>query len=275
MLTLESKIDKTYELMKKVLSVYRNPVVMSSFGKDSMVMLDLIMRAFLKFPVLFHREPFFPEKYKFANQMIEAGDYTVYDYPPSGTSLIKNGPVMEIVNWYSVGSKFSYLPTGIKEPEAGKPFLCGLRDLYRKPTAQNFSFPWDLVFIGHKNSDRDVILGAVPLAVDLKQNVNGPDYFFPLRHFTDEDIWEYHKKFDVPVHVERYDPTNGFAERKDVSANPDYFPACTLCMDRDQPKSVHCPLIDQQISNISAELQYTEPARPSYLATPEKPELIQ
>lgn len=268
-MTLDEKIASASEKLKKVLSVYRNPIVMSSFGKDSMVMLALIKNLGLKFPVLFHREPFFPKKYAFANEIIEKEEYAVYDYAPSGTSIIKNGLFIEIVNWYSLGKKFSYLPTGIREPEEGKPFLCGLRDIYRKPVSPNFSFPWDLVFVGHKTTDRDPIFNAVPLSVDLKQNEGGPDYFFPLRHFTDADIWEYHNRFGVPVNSRRYDPEKNYTERADITYNNDYHSVCVRCMDRDQPTSVLCPLINQQISNISSELMYTEPEKPAYIAAAE------
>lgn len=263
--SLDQKIFQSEEVIARVLSVYKSPVVMSSFGKDSMVMLDILKRVGIKLPILFHREPFFPAKLRFANEIIEREEYTVYDYPPSKTSLIKNHGKTELVSWYSVGTKFAYLPTGLVQPESGRPFLCGYRDLYLKPLCARFIFPWDMAFIGHKSHDHDPIFGDIPLKVDVKANHEAPDYAFPLRHFTDADIWEYHERFGVPVNILRYDPDNGHKERADLTFNNDYYPACIRCIDRDESTSVLCPLLGKEISNISSEVLYTEPERPAYL----------
>jgi hypothetical protein len=275
---LDLKIERAQDVIAKVLPHYSHPIVMSSFGKDSVVMLDLLKHAGHKFPVLFHREPFFPKKYAFANRVIEEEEYTVYDYPPAGTSLIKNGDKIEIVNWYRVGKKFAYLPTGIRAPEEGKPFLCGYRDLYKKPLAAEVEFPWDLVFVGHKSSDKDPIYGEVPLNVDLKKNEGGPDYVFPLRYFTDEDIWEYSLAFGVRQNEQRYQIGSEFlgcgSEVSDITYNNDYHHACVRCMDRDEPETVLCPLIDQQITNISSEINYTDIVRPSYLGSGAAPQAL-
>jgi hypothetical protein len=270
MTDLGKKIEDATELLRKLLNLYKNPVVMSSFGKDSMVMLDLVKRMGRKLPILFHHEPFFPKKLEFANSVILREGYTVYDYAPSETSIVKAHGVMEIVNWYSVGKKFTYLPTGVKEPLPGEPYLCGLRDLYHKPTSSNFTFPWDLVLVGHKSSDVDPIQLDVLLKVDLKKNEGGPDYGFPLRHFTDEDVYQYHMEFKLPWNRYRYiknDLPNvrKFEEFKSVTYNNDYYPACTRCMDPDGPASVICPLINKEISNISKELRHTVVEKPDYI----------
>jgi hypothetical protein len=259
------KLTDAVDLISTLLKRYKNPAIMSSFGKDSMVMLDLIERNFdRKLPVIFHREPFFPRKLDFANMVIASKGYTVYDYAPSAVTLIKSGSSMEFVNWYHVGGKkYSYLPTGVVEPVPGEPYLCGLNDIYHKPISSNFAFPWDLVFVGHKSSDKDPAFGDVVLHVDVKQNEGGPDYAFPLRHFTDEDIHTYHKHFKVPINSMRYKsvgeyPNAKFEELSDVHYNNDYYPICTRCIDRDGPASVVCPLTGLEISNISKEVVYTE-----------------
>jgi len=264
---LNDKIVSAKEVISKVLPLYSRPIVMSSFGKDSMVLLDVLKLMGHKFPVLFHKEPFFPKKYAFANRVIEEEGYDVYDYPPSGTSFVKHEGHAEIINWYSVGKKFTYLPTGIRAPEEGKPFLCGYRDLYKKPTVPSFLFPWDLVFVGHKSSDKDPMFGEVPLNVDLKKNEGGPDYVFPLRFFTDKDIWDYGIKAPAGIlmNYQRYDILDPWKELPDITYNNDYHHACVRCMDRDEPATVLCPLIDRQITNISSEINYADITRPAYI----------
>jgi 3'-phosphoadenosine 5'-phosphosulfate sulfotransferase (PAPS reductase)/FAD synthetase len=273
---LDRKIADAKTLIERVLRVYHKPIVMSSFGKDSMVLLWLLKSMGSKLPILFHREPFFPDKYEFANRIIQQEDFTVYDYPPSSTGVIKNNTHIEIVNFYDIGGgRVAYLPTGIRDFLPTIPYLCGLGDLYQKPTG-NFSFPWDLAFVGHKSTDCDPMFGNVPLKVDVKLNPGSCNYAFPLRHFTDEDVWEYHRRFDVPVNEKRYDPENGFRERRSIRFNPDYHYACTRCMDRDGLQSVLCPLIGGEVTNISGLLRYVEFGDlPDYFAQEDRPFALQ
>ncbi len=261
---LQDKIRDSSSFILRTICLYKSPMVMSSFGKDSMVMLDILKRLGLRFPIVFHREPFFPKKYEFAERVIRDNDYVVYDYPPMSTGVVKNNGQIEIVNFYQVKTGYSYVPTGIRPPVEGKPFLCGLEDIYLKPIG-TFNFRWDLGFLGHKSTDIDPILGPVPLLVDLKVNPGSCSYAFPLRHFTDEDIWEYHKLFDIPINEKRYDPSNGFRERQDIDYNPDYYYSCTLCIDKDSPSSVFCPKYKCEIPNVSSQVRYTEPGLSHYV----------
>lgn len=253
-------IEEARKLISEQIQSHKNPIVMSSFGKDSMVLLDLIKRCGYKLPILFHKEPFEPKKYMFSNRIILEEDYTVYDYPPMRTGIVKNGEAMEIANFYQLGNSYSYLPTGIRENEKG---LCGLLDLYSKPLSL-FNYPWDLVFLGHKSTDIDPIFGPVP----VNQNVIHSDicdFILPLAAFTDTDIWSYIEAFDVPYNDKRYDKNNGYKEFQDITYNPDYFHACINCIDRDKPDVVYCPKVNKSIPNISKYLDYPEITLPSYV----------
>lgn len=97
---LDTKIAAAEALIKRVLENYNRPVVMSSFGKDSMVMLEILKCMGHKLPVICHRKQFFPEKYEFANRVIQENGYVVYDYPPLSTAVIQGNGEMEIVNYY-------------------------------------------------------------------------------------------------------------------------------------------------------------------------------
>lgn len=253
---LTDKIEYATGLISQMVGRYKKPVLMSSFGKDSMVMMDIVERMGIKLPILFHREPFFPQKYEFSNRIIVEKNYTVYDYAPSLTQITKNGDVMEIVGRYQVGEKkFTWVPTGIKKPVEGQDFLCGYEDIYLKPCG-GFAFPWDVALVGHKSTDIDPIIGAIPLRVDMKVNGGGCDFAYPLRYFSDADIWNYTEKFQVPFNEKRYDKSNGYREFEDITFNPDYHYACTRCIDRDEPDSVFCPRLNREISNRSEDVRY-------------------
>ena len=260
-MTLEQKIKAAQSLVARCIANYHRPVIMSSFGKDSLVMMSIIESVAPKLPIVFHREPFCPEKYAFADSVIKAHGLTVYDYPPMGTAVLKANGHVEIMNAYQVASdKIIELPTGIVEPTEGAPFLCGYRDLYNKPTG-TFAFPWDLGFVGHKSSDVDPIKGPVPLLLDVVTCDNGPSYAFPIRFFTDEDIWKYTEANRLPIHLSRYNAHDGYGEYPDKSLNPDYFPACVRCMDPDAPLSVYCPRLRAEIMSRKDSIRYIDPQR--------------
>lgn len=264
-MSLDIKIASALKLIKDAAGNYKYPVAYSSFGKDSMVMLDLIERAGYKLPIVFHREPFMPKKYEFSNRVIAEKDYVVYDYPPIATAISKNGSACEIINYQQVGSQVTYLPTGIKPPKDGEPYLCGLNDIYLKPKG-SYNFPWDVSFIGHKSSDVDPILGALPINTRLQINRGKSDYVFPLADFTDADVWEYTEKCGLLINEKRYDRANGWREFDDITYNPDYFTACVACMDRDAPAVVYCPKINREVQNISAQINYVRSQElPSYI----------
>lgn len=257
---LQEKVKRAIEVVKS--NPGSDPVVMSSFGKDSMVLLDIVKKAGLKLPILFFKEPFFPEKYLFANEVILAEGYSVYDYPPLFTALTKRENTFEVSNFYQVGTPEEYIfcPTGIVPPTPNLPFLCGLYDLLNKPTG-TYRFPWDSVLIGHKDSDTDFMLQPEGLTDYIVKS--GPVYaLFPLKDFTDEDIWAYHNEFGLPVHSTRY--ANG-KELADKSQNPDYFPACMNCIDRDQQGKVFCPKLGYNIPNISSSVNYMTVQKPHYV----------
>ena len=254
---LEDKIRNAQAIIVAVRDRYSNPIVYSSFGKDSMVLLDLIGKTGFKYPIIFHREPFCPAKYQFANQTIERNEYSVYDYPPSTCSMVKKDGYMEIVNWHKVGTKYISLPTGINANDKGKR-ICGLNDILKKPKC-DYNFPWDICFVGRKSSDVDPIIGPMTLEYDIKVNPGSADYVYPLRHFTDSDIWEYTERFSIPYQEDRYDKDNGYCEFADKTYNPDYFPICVNCLDRDGPESVWCDYLKMMVNNISSEIPYSEP----------------
>jgi hypothetical protein len=252
------------ELAKQLLLNEAPGALLSSFGKDSMVMLHLARAAGLDLPVVFFKEPFFPEKYAFANQVILAWGLVVYDYPPFQVSLTKKAGQFEVLNFHQVGpttADYLWLPTGIVPPEAGEPFLCGLRDLLAKPTG-TFQFPWTTLFIGHKSSDVDPMYGEVPLKAAV---VPGKvKVVFPLKDFTDEDVWAYTLEQGLPIHRSRYNEADGWKEFPSKRTNPDYFPTCMNCLDRDQPEEVDCPLWGKA-QNVSSQVDYQEVVMPNYV----------
>lgn len=239
-------------LITKALRNFKAPCIACSFGKDSIVLLHILNRRMgLKIPVVFWRESFAPKKYSYANRIIEDWDLRVIDYPPTATAVTKKNGVLEVMNYYSIGQKYMLLPTGVVPIEEGKEFLCGLKDIVEKPKGA-FNFPFDLIFMAHKSSDVDPCHGPVPLHADINLVRNTAATAYPLRDWNDEDVWKYIENESIPIHEGRYEKLDGkWQEREDKSLNPDYFSACTSCLDKDHARAVYCPRLNCTVPNVS------------------------
>jgi len=263
-MTYEEKVSGAFALIDAVLLTAKNPCIMCSFGKDSIAVLHMV-RSRRKLKVVFHREPFQHHKYDYANKVIRDWDLHVIDYPPLHTSVQQNGDEVEIVNAYQAGNRYVYLPTGL-HPQTGTDHpLCALDDIYNKPTG-TFNYPFDMAFHGHKSVDVDPVLGAMPLNSDIAQNIGSISAAFPIRHFTNADVWRYIEENNIPIHDTRYEKVDGeWREKADKTMNPDYINACYACMDRGAGPSVHCPKVGFSVSNISAQLRATQKPVLEYL----------
>lgn len=258
------KVAHAHRIIDSVLSVAKNPSVMCSFGKDSMVVLDLVRRH-RDLKVVFHREPFQHHKYDYANRVIREWDLHVIDYPPLATSIREEGGEIEIINHYQIGASHVYLPTGLRPQSSGKT-LCALTEIYDKPTG-TFMYPFDVTFHGHKSTDVDPVLGAMPLASDIALNPTSVSAAFPIRHFTDDDVWQYLEENNVPIHHDRYEKVDGkWREREDKTHNPDYINACYSCMSPAAIKTgADCPRFGCRVSGVWPQLRHNSQQKPAYL----------
>jgi hypothetical protein len=242
-------------------------VLLCSFGKDSMVLLDLIRQVLparagsarmnchsYPLPVIYHRHPYFPAKDEFADSVIRSWMLEVYDFPPAACGVKAKGDRLELVTRYQIGTGVIDLPMNTEPPIERRPFVCGLQWLTR-PKTLGAQWPWQTVFIGHKSSDVDPYEGPVPLKADRVETA-GVNAVFPLRHWTDQDVWDYTELNAVPYDKRRYrvkeqgsHAANGrWEEVPDKWLNPDYVHACTACIDpRETRKAVPCPKLGGEL----------------------------
>ena len=149
------------------------------------------------------------------------------------------------------------LPLEICEPVKNEKLLCGLKDFIEKPKG-TFAFPFDLIFHGHKDSDVDACHGHVPLRSDSNMPRDAAATSYPLRNWTDADVWNYIEKHDIPIHHDRYEKVEEtWRQKEDKRFNHHYMPACTNCLDPENARSVYCPKLKCEVANVSA--QYLVP----------------
>lgn len=240
---LQDTIGLTLDFIKKCLDVSVNPICLCSFGKDSLVMLHLIMRI-KKIPVIYWREPFYQSKFEHPQKVSQLWDLEVYDYPPTFTDYLQLEDYFDVYNFYYCGGNYMNLYTGTRsyKPIDNK-FLCAYKDLLMRPKVPIYDFRWDCIFHGHKQSDPVYIADRIELP---KLTPFGMGIMaLPIKDWTDEEIWSYIERYELPYNKERYD-------NKNEESNNDVFPTCHDCLDyRNLGKKVSCPKLNKEINCIA------------------------
>ena len=255
------KLSTTREFIFRMLASHNRPCVLWSGGKDSMVLLHILRDMTKPLPVVCWREPWLSYKQRFANKIIDEWNLTVWDWHPASVGLTKGNGRVDILNHYQFGLQGATmtLARGVEKPAEDERLICGRDTLLSRPVAP-FIPPWDLAFHGHKSIDKDACSGTVPLEVDLMDTPGMIACAYPLRHWTDEDIFDYTEQHGVPYDEKRYGKVDGkwtvFPYQKE---NPDYMPACLKCLDPDEGEFVYCPKIKAHINNISNQTRWEQP----------------
>jgi hypothetical protein len=250
----QQKAEETVAFLRTELPKYRVPVLNCSFGKDSMVLLHLLLSNRMLMPTVYYRDPFFPRKNDFANRVISLYNLEVHDYPPAKVSLMHGKEIVALASEYqtSATSSVAVLKNALEFQDTDNPddFLCGVLFLMR-PCAI-FNYPWDAALVAHKDCDEDQIYGVVPLRSPVVYRDEGPDFVFPLKEWTHDDVWEYIEANQVPFQADRYDLANR-CEWPDKTYNSDWYPVCIRCIDkRKQGQKVFCPKHKIELQNVSA-----------------------
>jgi 3'-phosphoadenosine 5'-phosphosulfate sulfotransferase (PAPS reductase)/FAD synthetase len=227
-------------MIEKLINSSQYPVVLCSFGKDSLVLLDLVRNIKPNIDVLYFREPFYPKKYTHSEMVAKEWNLTVYDYPPTHTDYFQNEDWFDVCNYYYVNGKdWLNLFTGCSQP-IGTEYLCAWNDLLNRPKVPSYTFKWDCILHGHRQQDNETENISKQIGMDkmfLKDFVlyeNKKILALPLKDWTDKDIWDYIRENNLPYNKERYDNHND-------DFNNDKFPTCFKCLDyRNQGKSVYC-----------------------------------
>jgi 3'-phosphoadenosine 5'-phosphosulfate sulfotransferase (PAPS reductase)/FAD synthetase len=236
-MSIDDKIRGAQEILLQHLTP--KSVLFCSFGKDSMVCLDLMRRMGNDFPVIFLRIPAFPKKETFANRVIADWSLKVHSYPPMAVGLsLRDHP--EIIYYHTLaGGKTLLFPAGIREPVERQPFACGLELM--STLRGTVEFPWDTIVLGQKATDQHFLFDDMTLITPVAEPMPGFKMVFPIMDFTDADVWEYTERFAVAYNDQRYDKANGYREFEDITFNNDQYYACVKCVLPGQSDPVECP----------------------------------
>ena len=256
---LNKKIDRAMSLIENA-AAEMSLCVLCSFGKDSLALLQLQRKMGFEFPVVTFREAWDADKWAHAYELIADWGLEVHFPPPYQTWTYQHGAKFVLGASYPFGRDPEIsaappviaIPKDVVEPQTPAISLggkhCGVR-LLNRPTGW-MDLPWEGALIGHKDCDRDPILGAIPLkTAHVPPRVEGAMHsFFPLKEWTDADVWEYLRGERVPWDKRRYQDDGSSPPGE---FNADYEHACVECMKAvEGGGKAFCPLARQWIDRI-------------------------
>lgn len=259
-LDLRKKIKQASICIDSTLEFYKNPAILCSFGKDSLLLLWMIRNWIRPLPVIFFQLPWFSRKRAFAQQIIAEWELEVYSPPPVGFTICSNNGKSEVVYHYKIGQQTLQMPLGQQSLNLRPDWLCGINTLLKGPFGSQ-EWPWDVAFCGHKSSDIDPVRGNVPLQVSIHQMANACHLAYPLKDFTDEDVWECHRLYSLPENQLRYGThAEPIQDNTESFWNEDYLPYCNKCFDPNNESFVQCPKTNLMMTNIHDSLAKSNPS---------------
>jgi len=241
--------DKVGKSLDFISSSYvpNGTVLLCSFGKDSMVLLHLIRRCLGNIPVAYYHLPGQNDRNEFANKVIRELNLMVYDLQASTRDIVfHHEDKFDLVSIVPI-SKDKYISFFHEITDDGS-MQCILNFL-KGPFYSATSIPWNVFFHAHKSSDIDPMFGPVPLKSEIKMN-DSIKICYPLRDWTDEDIWNYAVKNNLMINELCYNKDNNFAPFLDKRYNNNYYSACTECINPVKPKFVRCRIANKEVLNI-------------------------
>jgi len=265
---VKEKIEETKAILKMIAKEYHKPIIYSGLGKDSICVIHLSRSLGFNWPIMFHRDPYFPKKYRYANKIIDLWDLECHDYPAHDTSVFYRNNTFEVTRHFQVGHGDMILCALLYNPDKyieGQ-YLCALKDIYLQPLGTR-EFIWDVGIQGHRKAESKPHSGHKPNRLQwvCKQFIGSIDFYQPLREWTNQDVYQYIVDNGIPINTDVYDVKDGELIPKidpqtgkiDSTYNPDRRPACFDCMKPDNPKAVFCRKRQCAVNNVWEDLRKT------------------
>jgi hypothetical protein len=224
---------------------HRRPALLVSWGKDSMVLVHRLWamgRDTLDRWLLLHcADPQAPHKLRHVPGVIREYGLVVHNLMPAARLIheTEDGRLNTVARYRLEEDVVLAVPRDVDEPGPdpvpGQAVLCLRDDWVSGQPAAIHQLGADAYVIGHKDTDVDPVLGPIPLHSDQIDMGGGRPCHFPLRYWSDDDVWAYTALHDLPTDAR-------YRHSSNLSINPDWQQACGACLKRDAPHPVvACP----------------------------------
>lgn len=237
------KIERTIEVTERHLERYARPGILSSFGKESLVMLHLFRH--LRLPVVVCRPAHFLEaQWELARRTMVRWGLAVTWVPPADVRLEQRGPeALVLVSDYALrpGCVVQWVQR-VEPAETG----CIIDEALSGGERGEGAVDRDVLLCGQKTGDDNFAGERLPRPPACIRGGGGLDMLHPLRDWSDDDVWDYIERQEIPVDRFRYD----VARRREWPATErsnDRVRLCAACVDpRNAGGLVFCPKLGAQ-----------------------------
>ncbi len=254
----DGRLAQTLDAVVRTVCIADRAAVFSSFGKDSMVLLGLLREAGLlhRVRVITFRHADFPERYTFADDVIRDWSIDALVCHHAWNFVIAGHDRVDLLGTIRIRDVLIHMPVAnMQFAEETTNWSCALdnemdcdRDLAQ--------MDYDLILIGSKQGDIDPVVGHVRVPKMHERSASGTTLLFPLREWSDTDVWDFLHCRAIPFDHDRYRRTRD-GEMFDETAlplHPEYLPVCTACINPADRGSVWCAKWRQEIPSRAGEV---------------------
>lgn len=228
-----------------------SPALFTSFGKDSMAILGLLREANLLSSVelVSFRHPSFPNRYAFADRIISEWSLAPLIVMHRWNSIIiGNGRVDLLGTAASNGSRIHIPVANMVSPDEKRFWFCAL-DNELPHGVDLIKLDFDLILLGSKRTDEDPVVGKVDVQHVVEYAEGKPSLVFPIKDWTDVQIWEFISAYGIPYEKERYTGSSSVSMVDNVHypEHSEHLPVCTACINPANSDKVWCPKLRKTI----------------------------
>lgn len=239
----KARVSEALDLVERALSDVSKPVLLCSFGKDSLCVLALIEILGLDLEIAYFELDAIPATHKFARQQIARLDRTITILRPHSTFAAAGAGGVDLGYNFKLANGDTFSIVGATFIEDGSAPTCGLQRSLVK-SGCHAPYEWDAVLTGRRSADVDPTLGSLWVESAMVTLEHGTKLTMPICHWSDEDIAHFLRitnKFAPDW--DRYEVTQGkLTNKANSSSNPDIANVCIRCIVR-RDSAITCPLL--------------------------------
>lgn len=159
-----------------------------SGGKDSRLLLVIILQEKLLCGFLSFREGWTTEQNKIVNDLIKQHNLAVYSYPPEASILFGENDDLTVASVYAVGSRPGETTAILRDIVPGD--ACAAEIMIKHNEERGALILFDTHIWGSKKSDRHYVFGEGAIMTDAHWNIGTRKFFAPLYNWTDAEVLE-------------------------------------------------------------------------------------
>jgi hypothetical protein len=237
----QSKRARALDLIESMMGYGIRPAILSSFGKESLVLAALAREIWLTPEFAYFELGLVPEKHAFARHTIDRLGLNVTYLIPHYTFLIRGLTDTSLAYTFKLTSGTEFYVAVTFEEGSEENLICGLDSSICR-MGNHPPYPWDILISGRRDSDVDISLGSLRWP-DTVQSLNDDTAIvMPILNWSDRDVYHYLRWQQMEPDLIRYEQVgHSFRSRPDMRSNPDHAPYCIRCFAAPRGAEVSCP----------------------------------